>query len=145
MTLNANDIFVTYGSNTDNEESAFSIGLLSQPDDKGFRFGFDLGFEGEKLECYGGDCYGELGISFNGLVGYTPMDSKWTVGVLAGFSQETSDCPRSGLGFRCWADRTPDTEYGFNYGGFLQYHFEKYGVFLRATSNSTQAGLTFRF
>ena len=145
MTLSAGDFYVTYGSNTDNEDSAFSIGLLSKPSAEGFRIGVDLGFEGEKLECYGGDCYSELGLSFNGIVGYTPKDSKWTVGVLAGFAEQISDCPRSNLGFRCWADGTPDTEYGFNYGGFLQYHFEKYGVFLRATPDSTQAGITFRF
>ena len=106
--------------------------------------------EGTMLDStYGG--YDDLaqGFSFNFLYGIDVsknQNDKISVGLLIGLIEEEQDCPDSYLGYQCYADESPDTEYGFNGGGFLNYSVsESLNLGLRATSNSTQLTIGFKF
>ncbi|MFQ1699254.1 hypothetical protein ACJ5NV_01530 [Loktanella agnita] len=130
------------------DDTPFVIGMLAQLPNSGVLFGFDIAGEGEMLDS----TYGSNGIrqafSFNVLFGGNLMDDGNTrigASLLLGMRETFADCPDSYLGYQCYADREPDTDYDLNYGGLLSVSFDNLTIGVRATEVSTQAvvGLSF--
>ena len=137
------------GGDDENDDTTWSIGILADMENDSI-LGFDIAGEGTMLDStYGG--YDDLaqGVSYNFLYGIDiseNKDNKFHVGVILGFIEEEADCPDSFLGYQCYADQPPDYEYGFNGGGFATYSIDKnINLGLRATSNSTQLTLGFKY
>ncbi|WP_415392214.1 hypothetical protein [Paracoccus sp. SJTW-4] len=59
--------------------------------------------------------------------------------------EAAADCPDSYLGFQCYADTDPDTDYKGNFGGVLTVSVDRLTLGLRATGESTQMVAGFRF
>tara|TARA_B100000242_G_scaffold199186_1_gene144085 strand:+ start:161 stop:712 length:552 start_codon:yes stop_codon:yes gene_type:complete len=137
------------GGDDENDDTTWSIGFLADMENDSI-LGFDIAGEGTMLDStYGG--YDDLaqGVSYNFLYGVDVSenkDNKFHVGIILGFIEEEADCPDSFLGYQCYADQPPDYEYGFNGGGFATYSLdENVNLGLRATSNSTQLTLGFKY
>ena len=109
----------------------------------------DYGFDMRRTMQFNYGGYNDLAqVFFNFLYGFdiSKIKIKLSVGLIIGFIEEEQDCPDSYLGYQCYADESPDTEYGFNGGGFLNYSVsESLNLGLRATSNSTQLTIGFKF
>jgi len=138
------------GGDDENDDMPWSLGILHNSPTSDRVYGFDISGEGTMLDStYGG--YDELaqGFSFNFLYGFdisSNKDDKISAGLIIGFIEEEQDCPDSYVGYQCYADESPDTEYGINGGGFLNYSVnESLSFGLRATSNSTQLTIGFKF
>jgi hypothetical protein len=138
------------GSDDENDDTPWSLGFLHNSPTSNKVYGFDVSGEGTMLDStYGG--YDDLaqGFSFNFLYGIDVsknQNDKISVGLLIGLIEEEQDCPDSYLGYQCYADESPDTDYGFNGGGFINYSVnESLNLGLRATSNSTQLTIGFKF
>lgn len=65
--------------------------------------------------------------------------------LLLGARETVSDCPASFLGYQCYADRPPETEYGLNYGAMVTATFDRLLVGLRATGESAQMTAALQF
>jgi len=153
--INKNNVFYfgvgsSSGDDDENDDTPWSLGILHNSPTSDRVYGFDISGEGTMLDStYGG--YNDLaqGFSFNFLYGFDiseNKDDKLSVGLIIGFIEEEQDCPDSYLGYQCYADESPDNEYGFNGGGFLNYSVsESLNLGLRATSNSTQLTIGFKF
>jgi len=153
--FNKNNVFYvgvgsSSGGDDENDDMPWSLGILHNSPTSDRVYGFDISGEGTMLDTtYGG--YDDLaqGFSFNLLYGFDTSedkDDKLSAGLIIGFIEEEQDCPDSYLGYQCYADESPDTEYGFNGGGFINYSVnESLNLGLRATSNSTQLTIGFKF
>ena len=64
---------------------------------------------------------------------------------LVGMRGKTSDCPKSYIGYRCYADGDPAVKFGLNYGVVMTWSYKSILVGIRATGESKQALLGFRF
>ena len=126
----------------------FVVGFLHQPAASQFVFGFDFAGEGEMLDStYGGNEVRQA-LSYNLLLGSNLMrDGNFRVdaGVLLGLRESFADCPDSFLGYQCYADEAPDTEYDANFGAFIGVSFDGIMLGLRGTGESTQGLLGLRF
>ena len=138
------------GGDDENDDIPWSLGILHNSPTSDKVYGFDISGEGTMLDStYGG--YDDLaqGFSVNFLYGFDISkykNDKLSVGLIIGFIEEEQDCPDSYLGYQCYADQEPDTEYAFNGGGFLNYSVNRsLNLGLRATSNSTQLTIGFKF
>tara|TARA_B100000965_G_scaffold94529_1_gene77211 strand:- start:967 stop:1557 length:591 start_codon:yes stop_codon:yes gene_type:complete len=137
------------GGENDNDDTPWSIGVLTDMGNDSI-IGFDISGEGTMLDStYGG--YDDLaqGTSYNFLYGVDISENKNDkvhIGVVLGFVETEADCPDSYLGYQCYADEEPDYEHEFNGGGFLTYSFnQSLNIGLRATTNSTQLTIGFKF
>ena len=54
-------------------------------------------------------------------------------------------CPKSYLGYQCYADRDPDKEYTVNYGVMATYSYKRAVFGVRATGESVQLLIGTRF
>ena len=137
-------------ANNENDETAWSLGWIYKTN--GFSFGVDIAGEGTSYDSTTG-YYNDprQGVSFN-LIALTPImrGQRWTFdgGVLLGAVQSGRSCKSTGqsyLGYECYADQDPDTEYDFNYGAVGLWTSGSISVGLRATKESTQAILGMQF
>lgn len=133
----------------ENDDTPFSIGFMHQLAGSRMVLGFDLGSEGTMLDStWGQDSQPEQGTSYNLLLGGNLLDSgrfRADAALLAGVREAAADCPDSYLGFQCYADRDPDTDYKGNFGGVLTVSVDRLTLGLRATGESTQMVAGFRF
>jgi len=137
-------------SRNENDDTAWSLGWIYKT--RSLSFGVDIAGEGTSYDSTTG-YYNEprQGISLN-LIAITPImrGRRWTFdgGVLLGFVQSGRSCESTGrsyLGYTCYADQDPDTEYDFNYGAVGLWTSGSISVGLRATKESTQAILGMQF
>lgn len=111
--------------------------------------GMDVAKEGTKLDStYGQVNSPKRAVSYNLLIGSNLTkfnEINIDAALIAGFREESDSCPRSYLGYRCYADQAPDSTYVLNYGAafFASYHNLMVGA--RITDASTQALVGFRF
>lgn len=130
------------------DATPFVIGLMFQPAASDYVFGFDIAGEGAMLDSTWGSNEWRQAMSYNFLIGgnLTRSDKfRVDAAVLVGFRETFSDCPDSYLGYQCYADEPPSTEYDLNYGALIGVSFDRVMVGVRATAESTQALLGFRF
>lgn len=130
------------------DSTPFVIGFMHQSATSGYVFGFDIAGEGAMLDSTWGSNEWRQSMSYNLLAGVNlTRDKNFRVdaGVLLGFRETFSDCPASYIGYQCYADEPPSTEYGFNYGAFVGVSFGSVMVGVRGTEESTQAMLGLRF
>ena len=86
--------------------------------------------------------------SFNILLGKNLAkveDLRFAGAAIIGLREASKDCPRSYLGYQCYADTRPETKYDLNYGILLTMLYKRLMVGIRATGESTQALIGFGF
>ncbi|CAM3247146.1 hypothetical protein SAMN04488021_10430 [Paracoccus aminovorans] len=137
------------GDPLENDDTPWSIGFLHQRADSRLVLGFDIGREGTMIDStWGLDERPKQATSYNLLIGGSLVDNgrfRTDAALLVGLRESFADCPDSYLGFQCYADRAPDTEYKGNFGAVLTLSVDRLALGLRATGESTQlvAGLRF--
>ena len=111
-------------------------------------YGLDLAGEGTMLDSTFGQDSLSQALSFNFLLGSNLYDNGTirvdAAGIL-GIRETFADCPDSFLGFQCYADTPPSTEYDVNYGALLTVSYERVSFGVRITGESTQAVLGLKF
>lgn len=131
-------------ANNENDDTAWSLGWIHKTNR--LSWGIDIAGEGTSYDSTTGR-YNDptQGFSIN-LIALTPImrGRRWTFdgGVLLGFVESGRSCESTGqsyLGFTCYADQDPDTEYDLNYGAVGLWTSGSISVGLRATKESTQA------
>ena len=115
-------------SSTVNGNTPMSIGYLALRDEGAF-FGFDIGAEGTVLDStYSQNNKPSQAYSFNLILGTNISKgekSRLDVGAIVGFREESKDCPSSYIGYACYANTSPDTEYTANLGAIITYSYNK--------------------
>lgn len=145
-----------FGAGTSNDdgpdaadETPLVIGFTHQPMNSKMVWGLDIAREGTMLDStYGQDRAVSSAISFNLLVGRNFVETaKYKVdgALILGVREEAQDCPASFLGYQCYADTDPETEYTGNFGALATISLEKMVIGVRATSESAQVLVGFRF
>ena len=132
-----------------NKGTPGSIGFMHQLENSEVIFGLDFADEGTRLVSntwvYNPEA---MGFSLNYLIGSNLYDnSEWKIdgAVLVGFREISATCPRSYLGFRCYANRREGTEHETNYGGGVMLSYNRLSFGVRITEVSQQTLLGFRF
>ncbi len=130
-------------------DTPWSVGYMYNSEHNNTFWGIDIAGEGTSLDNTSGK-YNQVtqGLSFNVLAGKNlnfNQDWRAGIGVLLGASQTAESCPDSYLGFRCYADREPDTSYDFNYGGLLHVTYKRVLAGARVTPESYQVILGLAF
>jgi hypothetical protein len=128
--------------------SPFSFGYLAISDTSSAVYGFDIAREGTMLDSTYGQNSLQQALSLNVLVGSNlskTENMRIDASALIGMRESFSDCPSSYLGYQCYANTAPSTDYKFNYGVVVSFTFDKVSLGVRATGESTQAILGFRF
>jgi hypothetical protein len=149
-----NVIYVGSGSSKSSNTAIKSsnpatLGYLRLSNTSGTVWGFDVSREGTMLDSTWGQRNSpQQATSFNFLIGKNlnkTEKSRIDAAFIAGIRETASSCPSSYLGYQCYADRTPDTSYGFNGGVALTWIYESFMVGARITSESKQALIGIRF
>lgn len=118
---------------------------------KKYLFGLDIAGEGTSFDSTSGqNSVAEQAWSVNLMLGrslFKGGDFKLDGGVLVGVRDSSQRCPggQSYLGFQCYADSDPEASYDVNYGVVLTTSFKAGLIGVRATGESTQALIGFRF
>ena len=137
------------GTSSSGNQSAFSVGFLIFPNTNDVFWGLDISGEGVKKDStWGQNNANSRASSYNVLVGKNLMRSETSRidgALLIGMKEESTSCPRSYLGYQCYADTEPDSTYGFNSGLALLWSNAKLMIGARVTGQSTQALLGFKF
>jgi len=125
-----------------------SIGFLSLSGEGDKVWGLDFSGEGTKLESTGGRTTVTGATSINFLIGKNLSkgeNSRFDASLLVGVRTTSSTCPTSYLGYQCYADQPPTTSRGFNYGVVATMTYQRLMLGVRATGESVQALVGFRF
>lgn len=136
------------GATVETDETPFVLGILAAPAGSPLLFGLDIAAEGEMLDSTFGSDTIRQSFSFNGLVGtnlYQSQSVRTDASLIVGLRESFADCPDSFLGYQCYADEAPDTEYEFSYGALVTVSFDSVTIGVRATEVSTQAIVGFSF
>ena len=130
-------------------KTPFSIGYLSISSSRDSVWGADISGEGTMLDStWGQRSAVNQAMSYNFLIGRNltkSESSRFDAALLLGMRQSFSSCPSSYLGYQCYADSAPDTKYAFNYGAVVTWTYKSLMLGVRATGESAQALLGFRF
>jgi hypothetical protein len=135
-------------TSTSVDDNPFSLGVLFFPVGTDNNWGFDIAGEGEMLDSTWGGNNLRQSLSYNFLIGTNlSRDDNMRIDVSAiiGIRKTFSDCPSSYIGYQCYANTAPNTDYGFNGGVLLMTSWETYSLGIRATSESVQGVLGLRF
>ena len=136
------------GDITKSDAMPMAMGYISQSQPSTI-WGFDIGREGTMLDStWGNDSAVASAMSFNLIYGanITKDDkSRLDIGALIGVRESFSSCPDSYLGYQCYADQAPTTEYKVNYGVVVTYAYQSTVFGLRATGESVQALVGLKF
>lgn len=142
----ANTIYIGAGaasmaSTTEAGAMPFAIGYIGFSEE-GTAFGIDFAAEGTALDStYGRSDTPVQSYSLNFVLGKAlkhEASNTLAAGVLVGFRNIRQYCPRSYIGYRCYADQDPHYEYDLNLGGIITYRFNTLVIGARATQASTQ-------
>ena len=130
-------------------DTPWSVGYMYNSEHNNIFGGIDIAGEGTSLDSTSGK-YNQVtqGLSFNMLAGKNlnfNQDWRAGIGVLLGVRQTAESCPDSYLGYRCYADQKPDTNYDFNYGGLFHVTYKQVLVGARVTPESYQVILGLAF
>ncbi|SMY08808.1 hypothetical protein LOM8899_02966 [Flavimaricola marinus] len=135
--------------NLTDDNIPYAIGGLVMSPASGLVLGADIAGEGEMFDSTGGGNRIRQALSYNLLIGgnvYDDQSIRADAMLLLGARESVSDCPDSYLGFQCYADTDPDTQYDFNYGAMFAVTFgEAASLGVRMTGESAQLTLGFMF
>lgn len=129
------------GDPLQSDATPMSLGVLGFSPD-GMVYGFDFGLEGTMLDSTWGQDSLTQAQSFNLVIGHNLSqvgEGRLDIGALIGMRSTFSDCADSYLGYQCYADTAPLTEYAVNYGVVMTYSVRNMLFGLRATGESVQA------
>lgn len=151
--LGENVIYIGSGSaNTTSTSSGTdrpaSLGYLRLQNSSDVVWGFDVAGEGRMTDTTWGATTNNKATSYNVLIGKNIAkidNSRVDLALIAGVREESSVCPRSYLGYQCYADTTPESKYAFNYGALLTWNYKSFMVGLRVTGESKQAVVGYKF
>jgi hypothetical protein len=119
-----------------------TLGIMFIPRNDGLIWGADISREGTKLDStWGRDSESNAATSFNLLIGksFSILENLQADVVLVLGARESSEsCQKSYLGYKCYADSTPDTKYTLNSGLGVFFSQNKLLLGFRATSVSSQ-------
>jgi hypothetical protein len=138
------------GNPNESEDTPWSIGYLYKAKSSSVFGGIDFAREGTSLDNTSGK-NNEVtqGFSINLILGrdlhFKNDDWSAGIGVLLGARETGESCPDSYLGYACYADADPDTEYDFNYGAVLHLTFKKALIGARLSGESSQLVLGVAF
>lgn len=131
------------------DDTPFALGFTHQLQGRKLILGFDIAREGTMLDStWGHDQALRQATSYNLLVGGNIVDNgrfRTDLALVLGARESFADCADSYLGFQCYADAEPETEYKGNFGALLTVSYDRLTVGLRATGESTQILGGFRF
>jgi hypothetical protein len=135
-------VYVGGGKSSSSNDTAVTLGIMFIPRTDSLIWGADISREGAKLDStWGRDNESNAATSFNLLVGksFSVLDNFHAdVVPILGARETAESCPRSYLGYKCYADSTPDTKYTFNSGLGVFFSQNKLLLGVRATSVSSQ-------
>lgn len=137
-------MYVGSGSATTGSDKTYSIGFMKISNTNERQWGADISAEGTMFH----NGRPETANSVNLLVGSNFGKSdfgRFDGALLLGMRGKTSDCPKSYIGYRCYADGDPAVKFGLNYGVVMTWSYKSILVGIRATGESKQALLGFRF
>ena len=143
-------LYVASGKSSDaisakaRNEQAASIGFIKLSNNGQRQLGLDIGSEGTMLN----NSSPKTATSFNLLLGSNFANSDYgriDGSFLVGMREKSSYCPPSYLGYPCYANQDPTVKYSLNYGAVVTWSFKNVMVGIRATGESKQALLGFRF
>jgi hypothetical protein len=132
------------GEYGDKGKGAGTLGFLKLRANNDSVFGLDISSEGTSYH----NGSPESAASVNLLVGknFSRSDTgRFDGAFLIGARTKETTCPRSYLGYRCYADTDPDTSYAINFGAALFYTHQSLTAGFRFTGESRQVLLGFRF
>ncbi|CAM3695933.1 hypothetical protein [Paracoccus yeei] len=133
----------------DNDNTPFSLGFMHQSPNSRLILGFDIGREGTRLDStWNRDQDPRQATSYNLLIGGNLFDNgryRTDAALLLGARESFAECPDSYLGYQCYADQEPETEYKGNIGAVVTVSVDRFTVGLRATGESAQILAGFRF
>jgi hypothetical protein len=136
-------------TSTSSDKKPITLGYLRQSRNSDNIWGIDISAEGSMLDSTWGQTQAvKQATSFNLLIGknFTRNEnSRFDAAFLIGVREKTSECPKSYLGYQCYANSTPDTKYGFNYGLVMTWTYKSLMLGGRVTGESTQALIGLRF
>lgn len=130
------------------DDIPYALGFINMSESRATVLGFDFAGEGAMFDSTGGGDRVRQAMSFNALIGtnvYQGSDMRIDALALIGARESISDCPDSYLGYQCYADMAPHTEYDLNYGAVVTATFDRFMVGARSTTESTQIVLGFQF
>ena len=136
------------GNPQKSDDRPMSIGFISASNPNGPAWGLDFSGEGTKLESNGSRTTVKQATSINVLLGTNlgkSENTRFDAALLLGARTSSSTCPTSYLGFQCYADEPPKTSYDFNFGVVATVSYKSLVLGVRATGQSTQALVGFRF
>jgi hypothetical protein len=131
--------------------AAASVTYLRISNTSGFVWGADLAWEGAMSDSTGGNQdKPRRALAFDILLGgnlgrYGTSAGRFDAMVFLGARQTAASCPRSYLGYQCYADSAPDVSYAVNYGAALTWAYERVLLGARVSGESVQALLGYRF
>ena len=133
----------------ESDDTPWAVGWVHHVRDSKASWGVDVAGEGTMLDStYDRDNAIKQALSFN-IIGAANLSRapNWRLdlGLLAGFRQTSKDCPDSYLGYACYADEAPDTDYSGNFGGVLFIGYKSLSIGVRATGESTMVTLGLNF
>ena len=136
-------------STTTSNKAPLTVGYLRLSNSSDTVFGADISGEGTMLDSTWGRSHTvKQATSFNLLVGRNlgkTENSRFDASLILGMKEKTQSCASSYLGYQCYADAKPNTSYGFNSGVALTWTYKSALVGLRATGESTQLMVGYRF
>lgn len=104
----------------------YVVGVLGLPETGGAAWGVDIANEGIFHDStWGGDEYRQA-FSYNFLAGgnlYRRDALRIDAAGIFGIRPTFADCADSFVGWRCYADATPNYEFAFNYGALLAFSY----------------------
>ena len=152
-------LYAGSGQNTNTDNTPWVVGFLL--DTPQLIWGMDFSGEGTTVDQTGGSAglYRdyvprdlEQGFSINFLIGprLTVKEGqtwRFDIAGIVGLRQDQRKCPggQSYLGYDCYADEDPEASWTFNGGGLLSLTQRNWQVGLRATGESTQLIVGYRF
>jgi hypothetical protein len=136
-------------TSTVTNKNPVTLGYLRQSRTSDVVWGFDLSKEGSMLDSTGGRTQAvKQATSYNFLVGKNVAkneNSRFDAALLLGLREKTAECPKSYLGYQCYANSTPETKYGFNYGVVATWTYKSLVLGGRVTGESAQALVGIKF
>jgi hypothetical protein len=124
--------------------SPATLGYIRQSNTKDFVWGFDVSGEGPMYH----NGTPTKSTSFNIILGQNFLKTgggRFDAGFLIGMREKSSSCPRSYLGYSCYADTDPSVKYTGNFGGVVTWTQNRFFIGARVTGQSKQVILGLRF